>query len=80
MAIVGTKIKAKREECGLTRKELSEKSGVSIKTIRNWEKKDLMYRCDMILILKAVKAMDCSLQDIVEDGQILRIRNKKSSK
>lgn len=79
MAIIGKKIKAKREECGLTRKQLSEKSGVPLRTISQWEETERMYRCDMVLIMKIVLAMDCSLQDIVEDGQELRIRNKKDT-
>lgn len=80
MAIVGAKIKKKRESRGLSRRELSERSGVSMNTIRKWEESEIMYRCDLVSLMKVVVELDCSLQDFVEDGQILRIKNKKITK
>lgn len=79
MAIDGRKIKAIRKGCHLTQEQLANRSGVDIYTIQYWERQQVLPCCNLSLILKIIETMDCSLQDIVEDGQNLRIRNKKEN-
>lgn len=77
MAISGRKIKEKRKEQCLTVKTLSEKSGVDMETIRYWEKKEVLYMPNLNNILKVCAALNCSMQDIVEDNLVLKIRANK---
>lgn len=77
MAIDGQKIKHMRNKCGLTQRQLSDQSGINLYTIQTWERKSVMPECDLTKILKIVEAMGCSMQDLAEEGQELRIKNKK---
>lgn len=80
MAIDGNKIRKIRMDRGLSRKQLAEQAGLNVCTIEYWESKARMTACNLEKILRVIEVMDCSLQDIVEDGQELRIRNKKASR
>lgn len=77
MSIKGKKVRAMRKKAGLTQGQLAKKAGVSERTIRQWESTEDIFECNLDNMLKIIEVMDCSLQDVVEDGQILRIRNKK---
>ena len=58
------KIEQKREERGLTRRELAEKVGASYASIRNYEKG---YRePDIDMLARISEALGCTMNDLVE--------------
>lgn len=62
---VGEKI---RKEKGMSRKELSDKSGVPYRTIDNWEKR--VNKLETVAILKKVAdALECKIDDLWEDEE-----------
>ena len=66
-----TNLQKMRESRNLTTKELSEKSGVSIKTIISYEtgRKDINH-CRPITALKLARALNCHVEDIAELDRI----------
>lgn len=66
------KLKYIRNKKGMTRKELSEKSGINIRTIEGYEqgKRDIeMAYIDTILSLSIV--LDCKISDLIENRETL---------
>lgn len=52
-----TKVKAKREEIGLTQEQVAEKANISIRTYKMYESGERIPRADVaILIAKALKS------------------------
>lgn len=65
-------LKFLRIKKGMTRKELSEKSGINIRTIEGYEqgKRDIeMAYIDTILSLSIV--LDCKISDLIENRETL---------
>lgn len=63
------KIRKIREERGMTRVQLSAKTGVPIRTLENWEltkQKDIR---DIDRLNRVVEALQCSIKDLYEDKQ-----------
>jgi transcriptional regulator with XRE-family HTH domain len=75
--VKGEKIMKLRKEAGLSRRELSERSGVSKKTIQDWEEENRSKKeIDLELLIKVLKTMKASLKDVVENADELRLRQK----
>lgn len=62
-----TKLKQIREERGITQRELSEKSGVNLRTIQNLEQgyKNINH-ASVSKVIKIAIALHCSIMDILE--------------
>lgn len=72
----GSKLKALREEKNLTQKELAEKLGVTLKTISNYETKDMRPRTqEMFEKVADFFDVDINFLLTVEDNFILSARN-----
>ena len=65
-----TKIKEVRTAKGLTQKELSEKSGLSIRTLQHYEQGGKNFDHARIdTLLNVCEALDCTLFDILENEE-----------
>ena len=62
-----SKLKTVRKKCGLTQKELADESGVSLNTIRAYERKSKdINKAHLDIIMRLVKALECEVADILE--------------
>lgn len=52
-------------ERGITRAELSRRSGVPIRTLEAWGKRIRVPR-DVYVLLKVAQALDCHIEDLIE--------------
>lgn len=52
-------------EKGMTRRELSRRSGVPIRTLEDWSHRINIPR-DVYQLLKVAKALDCAIEDLIE--------------
>ena len=62
-----SKLKETRERAGLTQKELSERSGVNLRTVQNYEQgyKDIN-KAQGLSLYKLAKALDVTMEDLIE--------------
>lgn len=60
-----TPIDKKCIENGITRTELSRRSGVPIRTLEAWGKRIRIPR-DVYVLQKVAKALDCHIEDLIE--------------
>lgn len=60
-----TKIDRKCIEAGITRSELSRRSGVPIRTLESWGKRHRVPR-DVYVLQKVAQALDCQIEDLIE--------------
>lgn len=62
-----SKLKENRERAGLTQKELSERSGVNLRTVQNYEQgyKDIN-KAQGLNLYKLAKALDVTMEDLIE--------------
>ena len=62
-----SRLKENREKAGLTQKELSERSGVNLRTIQNYEQgyKDIN-KAQVLSLYKLAKALDVTMEDLIE--------------
>lgn len=67
---VGENMKELRKKAGITGKELSEKTGISIRTIQAYEQgyKDIN-GAKLKTLLKLCHALGCGLEDIITDEE-----------
>ena len=70
----GELIRAKRASLKMTRESLSEKSGVSVMTIRRYESSEREPRLD--IIEKLAGALGCTINDLVEDLDELSLEDQ----
>lgn len=62
-----SKLKATRRKCGITQEELSKLSGVSLNTIRAYERKSKdINKGQADIILRLVQALKCNINDVLE--------------
>ena len=54
-----------RKEKGISRGELSRKSGVPIRTLEGWSSRSRLPR-DVYQIYKVAKVLDCKIEDLIE--------------
>lgn len=62
-----SKLKEARERAGLTQKELSERSGVNLRTVQNYEQgyKDIN-KAQGLSLYKLAKALNVTMEDLIE--------------
>ena len=62
-----SKLKSIRKRCGMTQEELAELSGVSLNTIKAYERKSKdLNKAQIDIVLRLVKALKCNITDLVE--------------
>lgn len=62
-----SKLKKIRRRCGLTQEELAGASGVSLNTIRAYERKSKdLNKAQMDIVVKLAKALQCNIPDLLE--------------
>lgn len=62
-----SKLKIIRKYCGLTQEALAEKSGVSLNTIRAYERKSKdLNKAQFNIVMKLAKTLKCNVSDLVE--------------
>ena len=59
------KIEILRKKQGISRSELSRRSGVPIRTLEGWSSRVRLPR-DVYQLLKVAKALDCQIEDLIE--------------
>lgn len=66
-AICESKLKTVRKQCGLTQAALAEKSGVSLNTIRAYERKSKdLNKAQLDIILRFSRSLKCEISDLLE--------------
>ena len=62
-----SKLKRIRKQCGMTQEALAEESGVSLNTIRAYERKSKdLNKAQFDIIMKLAKALKCEVSDLIE--------------
>ena len=62
-----SKLKRIRKKCSMTQAELADESGVSLNTIRAYERKSKdLNKAQFDIILKLAKALKCEVSDLTE--------------
>jgi len=61
------KLKTLREEAGLSQSQLSEKSGVAIKSIQKYEQRERdINKAQGVIIKSLAGALECTMEDILD--------------
>ena len=64
---IESKLKSVRKRCGLTQEALSNESGVSLNTIRAYERKSKdLNKAQFDIIMRLAKALKCEVSDLLE--------------
>ena len=72
-----TKLKEKRQALGLSQSQLAEKSGVNVRVLQHYEQGSKNFDHARIdTILKICIALNCNLEDVIEDEKILMLIKK----
>ena len=62
-----SKLKRIRKQCGMTQDELARKSGVSVNTIKAYERKSKdLNKAQFDIVIKLAKALKCESSDLIE--------------
>ncbi|MBR5678020.1 MAG: helix-turn-helix transcriptional regulator [Paludibacteraceae bacterium] len=85
MKTMGSRIKQKREECGLTQEELGKKLGVLRQTICKWENGEVgnikrsciaemanIFRCDPVWLMGFETSKEVQLEYTAEDAETVK--------
>lgn len=66
-----SKLKIARIRAGISQKELSDRSGVPVKSIGNLEqlRRDINH-CRVDIVFRIAQALDCSMEDILDVDKI----------
>ena len=69
------KLKAIRTGAGLSQRQLSEVSGVNLRTIQDYESNggQLVDRANLRTLLNISKALGCNIKDILEDQELVEL-------
>lgn len=69
------KLKAVRLSKGLTQKALSERSGVNLRTIQDYESNggQVIDKSSLRTLLNLTKALGCNIKDILEDVELVEL-------
>jgi len=69
-----TKLKAMREQKGLSQSQLAEKAGVSIRALQYYEQGRLNFDGSKIDRIFAIAlALNCDIEDIIEDPKTIKM-------
>lgn len=75
------KLKEKRQAAGLSQSQLAEKTGLNVRTIQHYEQgsKDFDHaRIDTIL--KVCLVLNCTLEDVIENPEYIKLLQKVPQK
>ncbi len=65
--VAESSLKAARKQCGLTQEALANESGVSLNTIRAYERKSKdLNKAQFDIVMRLAKALKCEVSDLVE--------------
>lgn len=65
--VAESRLKAVRKQCGLTQEALANESGVSLNTIRAYERKSKdLNKAQFDIVMRLAKALKCEVSDLVE--------------
>lgn len=65
--VAESRLKAARKQCGLTQEALANESGVSLNTIRAYERKSKdLNKAQFDIVMRLAKALKCEVSDLVE--------------
>ena len=69
------KLKVVRLSKGLTQKALSERSGVNLRTIQDYESNggQVIDKANLRTLLNLAKALGCNIKDILEDVELVEL-------
>ena len=69
------KLKAVRLSKGLTQKALSERSGINLRTIQDYESNggQVIDKTNLRTLLNLAKALGCNIKDILEDAELVEL-------
>lgn len=69
------KLKAVRLSKGLTQKALSERSGVNLRTVQDYESNggQVIDKASLRTLLNLAKALGCNIKDILEDVGLVEL-------
>ena len=68
------KLKAMREKRGLSQAQLSEQTGISYRTLQYYEQNQLNFdHCKIDKIMKTAIVLQCDVEDIIEDPEIIEV-------
>ena len=71
------KLKEKRLALGLSQSQLAEKSGVNVRVLQHYEQGSKNFDHARIdTILKICIALNCKLEDVIEDEEFLKLIKK----
>lgn len=74
MAEITSKLKSMRESRGLSQSQLAEKSGVNIRALQYYEQGRLNFDGSKIDKIFAIAlALNCDIEDIIEDPKIIKM-------
>lgn len=72
-----SKLKEKRQALGLSQSQLAEKSGVNVRVLQHYEQGSKNFDHARIdTILKICIALNCKLEDVIEDEEFLKLIKK----
>lgn len=69
------KLKIMRTGAGLSQRQLSELSGVNLRTIQDYESNggQVIDKANLRTLLNLAKALDCNIKDILEDVELVEL-------
>lgn len=69
------KLKIMRTEAGLSQRQLSELSGVNLRTIQDYESNggQVIDKANLRTLLNLAKALGCNIKDILEDVGLVEL-------
>lgn len=69
------KLKIMRTGAGLSQRQLSELSGVNLRTIQDYESNDgqVIDKANLRTLLNLAKALGCNIKDILEDVALVEL-------
>lgn len=69
------KLKIMRTGAGLSQRQLSELSGVNLRTIQDYESNggQMIDKANLRTLLNLVKALGCNIKDILEDVELVEL-------
>lgn len=68
------KLQVARQQAGLSQTQLAERAGISLSALQKYERdaKDIN-GAKLLTLLKLTAAMNCRLEDILTDGEVIRL-------
>ena len=70
-------LKEQRRKAGLSQAQLSEKSGINLRTIQNYERKGRNINYARLEVLASLAiALDCRITEVIDDEELIDLARK----